>query len=225
MVCFFGNVIFAAFFDKSWCVWIIALITFFILGIAASIKFKPTTSSTSRRNSYEEIWSIKQISHSCHIPNMYINLKENKVQSIIKSLGIISRLPITSQLSRWNFRAVLWLVERWADVRNFGRKVARLCDRKKSDCFPDPHKSLAYYWYQRFILQSEHRTILLYIRFQQSTDCLKSKENPIMPPGKSSCSFVNPVWGAAAPESSASFPSVRKKIIKGLRLAERSKKA
>ena len=42
---------------------------FFILGIVATIKFKPTTSSESRRNSYEEIWSITQISHSCYLPN------------------------------------------------------------------------------------------------------------------------------------------------------------
>ena len=136
--------------------------------------------------------------------------------------------PITMQLCHWNARAVLWLLERWADVRNFGRKVARLCYRKKADgrtsLFSWPSKVISL-----LLIKDSNYNVSIeqfcYIKFQQSTDCLKSKENPIMPPGKSSCSFVNPVWGATCPESCASFPSVRKKIIKGLRLAERSKKA
>ena len=47
----------------------------------------------------------------------------------------------------------------------------------------------------------------------------KSNENPIMPPGNNSCSFVTPLWAATIPKSSNSFPSVRKNIIKGLRVA------
>ena len=47
----------------------------------------------------------------------------------------------------------------------------------------------------------------------------KSNENPIMPPGNNSCSFVTWVWAATCPEACNSFPSVRKNIIKGLRVA------
>ena len=47
----------------------------------------------------------------------------------------------------------------------------------------------------------------------------KSNENPIMPPGKNICSLFAPVWTDCPPESSNSFPSVRKNIIKGLRVA------
>ena len=59
---------------------------------------------------------------------------------------------------------------------------------------------------------------------------VKSNENPMMPPGKAISSFVIAVFiadcaaGAAKLSNSNSFPSVRKKILNGVRVAEREGK-
>ena len=59
---------------------------------------------------------------------------------------------------------------------------------------------------------------------------MKSNENPMMPPGKAISSFVIAVCFVACiaaddkSSNSNSFPSVRKKILNGVRVAESEKK-